>query len=154
MNVYNYLARMIRSCSERCGLENVKTHSIYTRPIHAGSIVLDLGANFGHFTEEMNRRIGCACYAIESMPDNYARIDTGDSIHKFNLAVSDEVGPLQLFRSASSQCHSVHEGLATEYGLESLAECPAGNRSRVEGDMRTTRSGGPNAIRRPGFAVE
>jgi hypothetical protein len=43
--------------------------------------------------------------------------------------------------------------ICLDYRIE-LDDNPESIRSRVEGDMRTVRSGGPSGSRRPGFAVE
>jgi FkbM family methyltransferase len=125
MELYQYLARSIRSWSERSGLTTVKTHSIYARPIRSGSVIVDLGANVGDFTEEMNRRFGCICYAVEPIPDLYSQISSNDSIQKFNIAISDKSEPLKLFMSANRECHSVHEEVAATYGAEGVIECRA-----------------------------
>ena len=123
MDLYQTLDRSIRSWSNRSGLTTVKTHSIYVRPIRSGSVIVDLGANVGAFTEEMNRRFGCVCYAVEPMPDLYSQISTNDSIQKFNLAISDKAEPVKLFTSANRECNSVDEGLAGLYGVEGVIEC-------------------------------
>jgi FkbM family methyltransferase len=123
MDLYQTLDRSIRSWSSRSGLTNVKTHSFYARLIRSGSVIVDLGANVGAFTEEMNRRFACVCYAVEPMPDLYSQISTNDSIQKFNLANSDKAEPLKLFTSANRECNSVDEGLAGIYGVEGVIEC-------------------------------
>jgi FkbM family methyltransferase len=123
MDLYQSLNRSIRSWSNRSGLTNVKTHSFYARPIRSGSIIVDLGANVGAFTEEMNRRFACVCYAVEPMPDLYSQIRTNDSIQKFNLAITDKAEPVRLFTSTNRECNSVDEGLARLYGVEGVIEC-------------------------------
>ena len=44
--------------------------------------------------------------------------------------------------------------VVTRHGQEELVVWSQGNRSRVEGDMRTPRSAEPSGSRRPSFAVE
>jgi len=119
MNNYrsgNSLARAICFLSERSCLTEVKTHSIYTKPIGDGYVVVDLGANIGQFTEEMNERFGCICYAIEPIPELYSQIKTNESIRKYNFAISENGEPLKLFVSTNRECHSVHEQVAASYG--------------------------------------
>jgi hypothetical protein len=87
VNIYYSLARAISFSSERSFLTKIKTHSIYTRPIRDGYVVVDLGANVGQFTEETNKRFGCICYAVVPIPELYSQIGANESIHKYNFAI-------------------------------------------------------------------
>jgi FkbM family methyltransferase len=124
MGLYELLARAIASTSKRSGLDVVKTHSIYTTPLSADSVVVDLGANVGDFTREMNRRFGCQCYAVEANPSMVAQIEANEHIHTYNLAVSDNNSPVKLVLSSNRETSSIYEEVASLYEATGTIECP------------------------------
>jgi FkbM family methyltransferase len=125
VNLYRTLARLIDRFSQRAGCAVVKTHSIYCPAIGPDSMVLDLGANVGDFCQEMNRRFGCTCHAVEANPDMAAQIATNDRLHVHNLAVSDRNGAVTLVLSANRECSSLYSELASLFGTQGTIECPA-----------------------------
>lgn len=47
-------------------LNTVRDHTFLTRPLEQrGAVVLDLGANFGDFSQTIRRRYACECIAVE-----------------------------------------------------------------------------------------
>ena len=124
MSIYKLLTGAAESWSRRCKLACVKTHTLYTRPLGPDSVVVDLGANVGQFSEGMYERFGCNCYAVEAMPNLFEEIPANEKVRKFNLAVSDSNGPLRLFTSSNRECNSLFPSIAESYGLQSVVECP------------------------------
>jgi len=53
------------------------------------SVIIDLGANRGHFSNEVISDCGATCYAIEAVPRLYELIPQHPRIRKFNLAICD-----------------------------------------------------------------
>ena len=47
----------------------VRGHSLYTPPLGAASVIVDLGANHGEFALQMSRRFGGRYYLVEANPD-------------------------------------------------------------------------------------
>lgn len=136
MNLYNSVVRFVEFWSRVAGLASVKTHSIYTRPLGPDSVVVDLGANVGEFTREMNRRFDCACYSVEAMPNLFAEIATNPKIHKFQLAIYDKAEPVTLYQSANRECNSLDQTVAALYDVQSVVEC-AGD--TLEGFLKANR---------------
>jgi FkbM family methyltransferase len=124
MAVYELLVRALEAVSRRARVVNLKTHSVYARPLGRDSVVVDLGANVGDFATAAADRFGCVCYAVEAVPAVFDQIPAHDRIRKYNLAVAEADGPVRLFTSANRECHSVHEAIATAYTADATVETP------------------------------
>jgi len=74
MILYNFLVKSIDFWQKHSGLTNIKTHTLYTKLIDSQSLVIDLGANVGKFSEEISREFNCRCYSIEAVPAVYSQI--------------------------------------------------------------------------------
>lgn len=66
MTLYNLLVKSIDFWQKHSGLSNLKTHTIYSKILGSDSLVIDLGANVGQFSEAITREFNCRCYAIEA----------------------------------------------------------------------------------------
>lgn len=66
------------------------------------SIIIDLGANRGHFSTEVINDCGATCYAIEAVPRLYQFIPESPRIRKFNLAICKADGPV-IFNISSQE---------------------------------------------------
>lgn len=71
------------------------------------SVVIDLGANRGHFSNELVAECGCLCYAIEAVPRLFDTIPGHPRIRKFNLAISEKDGPISFCVSSQEESGSV-----------------------------------------------
>jgi FkbM family methyltransferase len=138
VNLYRTLTRLIARFSERAGCAVIKTHSIYCPPIGPESLVVDLGANVGDFCQEMNRRFGSTCHAVEANPDMAAQIATNDRLHIHNLAVADRNGAVTLVLSANRECSSLYSEVASIFDVQGTIECPAVTLEQFLRDNRIT----------------
>lgn len=118
MTFYDILVKFINLLQKHSGLSNLKTHTIYTKSINSQSLVIDLGANVGQFSEEISREFNCRCYAIEAVPAVYSQIPENHLIKKFNFAISDQNNPIDLYLSGNREAHSVSKEAASVYGLQ------------------------------------
>jgi len=57
MTLYNLLVKSIDFWQKHSGLSNLKTHTIYSKILDSDSLVIDLGANIGQFSEAMKEQI-------------------------------------------------------------------------------------------------
>lgn len=81
-------------------IDLVEFHSFMAHPLDATSVVVDLGANRGRFTEKMRRRYGCDPIAVEANPELME--DLGKKASRaYNLAITDHVGEIALSTSAN-----------------------------------------------------
>ena len=74
----------------------VKSHSFLAGLLPAEAIVVDLGANCGMFSDEVNCRFGWKCVAVEPNPDMFHRIPQREGIVAINAAVTVSDGPVTL----------------------------------------------------------
>lgn len=95
-------ARLVK----KLGIYNICGHSFYGGNLSADSIVVDLGANQGSFSQEINRAFRCKVYAVEPDPALFRQIPETDSIKKFNCAISEENGPTTLYLSNNPTAHT------------------------------------------------
>ena len=125
MTLYNFLLKSIDFWQKHSGLTNLKTHTIYAKLIDSQSLVIDLGANVGQFSAEINREFNCKCYAIEAVPAVYSQIPENNLLKKFNYAISDQNQTINLYLSENRECHSVSEEAASIYGLQGVISVEA-----------------------------
>jgi FkbM family methyltransferase len=71
------------------------------------SIIIDLGANRGHFSTEVISDCGATCYAIEAVPRLYQFIPESPRIRKFNLAICKTDGPVSFNISSQEESGSM-----------------------------------------------
>ena len=71
------------------------------------SVIIDLGANRGHFSTEVSRDCGATCYAIEAVPRLYESIPENPRIRKFNLAICKADGPVSFNISSQEESGSM-----------------------------------------------
>ncbi|MEG3960355.1 FkbM family methyltransferase [Microcoleus sp. herbarium2] len=118
MTLYNLLVKFIDFWQKHSGLSNLKTHTIYSKILDSDSLVIDLGANVGQFSEAITREFNCRCYAIEAVHSVYSQIPHNGLIKKFNYAISDRNEPLTIYTSDNLECNSISQEAASIYGLQ------------------------------------
>ena len=80
--------------------ETIHTHTIYTPPLDADSVVLDLGAYRGEFAKEMRARYGGTSYLVEANPVLAEALRVEGSFPVWHCAVGATEGP--------SYCYIAH----------------------------------------------
>jgi len=118
MTLYNLLVKAIDFWQKHSGLSNLKTHTIYSKILGSDSVVIDLGANVGQFSEAITREFNCTCYAIEAVPSVYSQLPENGLVKKFNYAISDRNEPLKIYTSHNRECNSISQEAASVYGLQ------------------------------------
>ena len=87
MILYNLLVKSIDFWQKHSGLSYLQTHSIYSKILDSDSVVIDLGANLGQFSEAITREFNCRCYAIEADPSLYSQLPENSLVKNFNYAI-------------------------------------------------------------------
>jgi FkbM family methyltransferase len=82
-------------------------HSICPDLVTAGSVVLDLGANYGAFANATASRFRCDVYAVEASPLVFAKMPAGDLVKKFNFAICGRSGAATLNISSNHEVTSL-----------------------------------------------
>jgi len=118
MTLYNLLVKALDFWQKHSGLSNLKTHTIYSKILGSDSLVIDLGANVGQFSEAIIREFNCTCYAIEAVPFVYSQLPENRLVKKFNYAISDRNEPLKIYTSDNPECNSISQEAASAYGFK------------------------------------
>ena len=91
-------------------IETIHWHTLHPRYLSANSRVLDLGANYGMFTDAIVQRFGCQCVAVEPSPVPFAAIRTGPRVSKLCTAVSNYSGMTEFHVAEESTRSSLISG--------------------------------------------
>lgn len=83
-------------------------HSFIADLIKPGSVVVDLGANQGEFSDYMAKDFNAEVYAIEPVPELFNRIPASPRLKKFQYCVSGQNKPYQL-HLPDSQCATLSD---------------------------------------------
>jgi FkbM family methyltransferase len=86
----------------------VRGHTFLAQPLGPASVVVDLGANRGEFSQEIVGRFGCTSYAVEASPETSRTIPASDRLKVFNFAVNDRDAPVQFNVSSNPETSSLH----------------------------------------------
>jgi len=86
----------------------VRGHTFLADGLKPGSVVVDLGANTGAFSEEVVRRFSIRCFAVEPSSQLFQGIAPWPNLRVFNFAVTDRNGPVVFFQSCNSETSSIH----------------------------------------------
>ena len=113
MTLYNFLVKSIDFWKKHSELSNLKTHTIYSKILDSDSLVIDLGANLGQFSEAITREFNCRCCAIEAVPSVYSQLPENGLVKKFNYAISDRNEPLKIYTSDNLECNSISQEAAS-----------------------------------------
>jgi FkbM family methyltransferase len=73
----------------------IRGHSLYTPPLGAASVIVDLGANRGEFALQMSRCFGGRYYLVEANPELHASLRSGTSFPVLPYAVAPVDGPVR-----------------------------------------------------------
>lgn len=107
----------------RSGLINFESHTFYTRSLDQRPIAVDLGANVGKFACAVATELHLTCYALEAILSIFRRIPNVPQVKKYNLAISNRDGPIQLFVSENPEANSIDHSIAASHGLSGMETC-------------------------------
>ena len=114
------LDRCLRAQSRAAGLVSVRGHHFFAPALSPVSVVIDAGANAGEFSRGMVDRFGCLCYAIEPVPELFARIPEEPRVRRFLLALGGADGEVVLHLSDNPEANSVHAAIAASFGSRGI----------------------------------
>lgn len=89
-------------------ITTIRDHTFFTNRLGPDSIVLDLGANRGEFAQEITRRYGVSCLAVEPNSELAGSITPTDRIRVRRLAIADRDGPVDLQVSDETEASSLY----------------------------------------------
>lgn len=85
----------------------VEWHTFLPRGVNSNSVVLDLGANHGSFSDKMHSYFGCFCHAIEASPILWRELDGTRQYKVYNYALTDKNGMLRFNISTEDMGSSI-----------------------------------------------
>lgn len=106
----------LRAQSRAAGLVSIHGHHLFAPPLSAASVVIDGGANVGGFSRGMVDRFGCLCYAVEPVPELFARIPESPRVRRFPLALGGGDGEVVLHLSGNPEANSADPDIASGFG--------------------------------------
>lgn len=84
-----------------------RAHHFAVSLLGKDSVIIDLGANRGHFSNELISDCEATCYAIEAVPRLFDLIPQHPRIRKFNLAICDADKPVRFNVSTQEESGSM-----------------------------------------------
>jgi len=87
--------------------ERLCQHTFIHSLLGPDSIVVDLGANHGEFSQQIINTLGCRVYAVEPVSNLFEQIRSSPRLKKFNYAISLTNQPISL-NLFPNRCASVY----------------------------------------------
>jgi FkbM family methyltransferase len=89
-------------------IDSIENHCFLPHPLTSDSVVVDLGANRGHFSHTIAGRYGLRCFGVEPNPALFQKLAADDRGVKFvNYAMSGSDQPVTLHISADITSSSI-----------------------------------------------
>ena len=95
--------------------KNIRGHCVYYPILNQESVVLDLGANKGEFTNYIRNQYKSKCYAIEANEKLFHEIES-EFVQKMNVAITKEDGPINFFLSKNNESSSLIRDFESQWG--------------------------------------
>lgn len=105
----------------QASVQTVCNHSFLTRPLCAGTIVLDAGAHAGTFGSFLHGSYGCQVTMIEPVPERLC-VDEKDGLRVVAAALSAQAGPRGLFASQNPEATSFYETISQTFCVVGVRE--------------------------------
>lgn len=88
-------------------LKKICGHTFFGEKLNKSSVVVDLGANHGEFSEAIQKRIGCSVYAIEPVPELFNTLPKNSKIYNMQGVIAASSGLKKLF-IPEDRCATLH----------------------------------------------
>lgn len=99
------------------GFKIIRDHWVYTKKLNNNSVIIDLGANTGMFSEMMINKFKSQCFAVEPNKELFERINNR-SLTKLNLAITKKDGPVEFYISENHEASSLINNFQTLWKTE------------------------------------
>lgn len=98
-------------------------HSVLCNPLHADSVVVDLGTNRAAFATAIWKTFGCKPYCAEPNPHLYEELTCNPGLRAFNVAIGPRSGRVCFHVAQNDECSSLVAPTAST--VVSQIECEA-----------------------------
>ena len=92
-------------------------HTFVADFLNENSVVVDLGANKGGFSESIAAQYECRVFAVEPVPEVFQKIKAGELIEKFNYCIAGQSGIRKLHISPAT-CAALYKTGDTSQEIE------------------------------------
>ena len=92
----------------------IEWHTLQPRALGPNSVVLDLGANRGRFSQKVINRFGSRCYAVEASTPIYAALKDTERIRNFHYAIMGHNGQVAMFTDDNELASTTRQGKASQ----------------------------------------
>lgn len=86
---------------------NIRGHHFTDRNLSQDSIIIDLGAFKGDFSNIISQKFNCAVYAIEASPITFKECFSNNLVKKFNLAICGEDKNIEFYLGNNPEGNSI-----------------------------------------------
>jgi len=125
MSFFKWLHTVVDSNIHKSGIYDRGGHNILISVIEQESSIIDLGANKGGFYSCMSEDFNCTGYAIEAAPQLFNLLPVCHGIRTYNYAIGKENGFVELFLSNESEANSLHQAIASNWGVTGSVTVPS-----------------------------
>jgi len=108
----------------------IRGHTVFVEPLRPGAVVVDLGANRGEFSRQMEAIFDARCYVVESNPILAARLEQDGAYTVWKCAVAGSERSVSFHLANNNEASSILE--LTERSVHS-----GGVRETVEVEAKT-----------------
>jgi FkbM family methyltransferase len=133
------MRNLSRRNSGNLGITRIMSHSFLADLLPRDAVVIDLGANRGTFSAEVNSRFGWRCAAVEPNPEMFKQIPRREGIVAINAAVASVDGPVTLNLAENPESSSLlalpldaSRGQVSVQGLTLQSVCKFAGVERVD----------------------
>src|SRR4051812_12459084 len=88
-------------------------HSVLLSPLHADSVVVDLGTNRGAFATAVWKALGCRPYCAEPNPRLWEELTSHPELRAFNVAIGPRSGRVPFHVARNDECSSLFNSTAS-----------------------------------------
>ncbi len=127
VRTYKYIHNFFNASKKRVlkgvGIENCGDHFFYIKKINTTSTVVDLGANKGHFSKNLEK------YKLKKLVIVEANKELIDGIQiqgatKINKAIADKEGTITFYFSGNDEAGSIFENISDQFSLLEKRDIP------------------------------
>ncbi|MDP3725175.1 MAG: FkbM family methyltransferase [Nanoarchaeota archaeon] len=97
-------------------IKNILEHSFVGNFLNEKSLVVDLGANKGEFSNAILEAFGCEVYAVEPIPDLYKGIKERSGLRKFQACITRRSGKTTL-NLPKNRCGTIYPASGEDAGF-------------------------------------
>jgi FkbM family methyltransferase len=118
----NFVKKLFHRVARAGGIIEYRGHHFLPCLLADDSVVIDLGAHKGEFSQYIFGEFGCLPFAIEASPVLFASLVQSKKMRAFNYAIAGADECVMLHLSANPEASSTTEQIASQWGVDGSIE--------------------------------